>query len=65
MKSEAVLRIVESLGGGWHLARPLRLVPQTLRDRVYDFVAKNRYRWFGKRETCRFPSDADRERFLP
>ena len=65
MKSEAVLRVVECLGGGWRLARPLRLVPQALRDTVYDFVAKNRYRWFGKRETCRLPSDAERERFLP
>lgn len=65
MKSEAVLRVVECLGGGWLLARPLRLVPRILRDTVYDFVAKNRYRWFGKRETCRLPSDTERERFLP
>ncbi len=65
IKSEAVLRVVEALGGGWRLARLLRLVPHALRDSIYDFVANNRYRWFGKRKTCRLPSDRDKERFLP
>ena len=65
VKSEAVLRIVERLGGGWLLVRPLLLVPLALRDSVYDCVAKNRYRWFGKRETCRLPSKTEKERFLP
>ncbi len=65
MKSEAVLRVVECLGGGWTLARTLRLVPRPLRDSVYDYVANNRYRWFGKRETCRLPSREEMDRFLP
>lgn len=63
-KSDAVLRVLEGLGGAWRLARLLRLVPRGLRDSVYDFTARNRYRWFGKRETCRLPSPAERERFL-
>lgn len=65
LKSEAVLRVLEILGGKWALARPLRLVPRVFRDWVYDFVAKNRYRWFGKLETCRLPSPEERDRFLP
>jgi predicted DCC family thiol-disulfide oxidoreductase YuxK len=64
-KSEAVLRIVATLGGIWTLARLLQWVPKTLSDAVYDFVARNRYRWFGKREACRLPSPVERTRFLP
>ncbi len=64
-KSEAALRSLEGLGGPWKLLRPLRFIPVFVRDAVYDFVAKNRYRWFGKRETCRLPTPEERDRFLP
>ncbi|HKP95354.1 MAG TPA: thiol-disulfide oxidoreductase DCC family protein [Fibrobacteria bacterium] len=64
-KSDAALRVLGGLGGPWALARLLLAVPRFLRDAVYDFVARNRYRWFGKRETCRMPSPAERKRFLP
>jgi predicted DCC family thiol-disulfide oxidoreductase YuxK len=40
------------------------LVPKFLRDRVYDFIAANRYKWFGKKESCMIPSDDVRSRFL-
>ena len=64
-RSEAALRTLQGLGGVWSLARVFRLVPRTLRDGVYDFVAKNRYRWFGKRDICRIPAASEKERFLP
>ena len=64
-KSEAALRVVEGLGGKWLFARPLRLIPRPLRDMVYDLVAANRYRWFGRRDSCRVPSSDEQERFLP
>ncbi len=64
IKSDAVLRIFEGLGGGWALLTLLRLVPASGRDFVYDLVASNRYRWFGKRDTCRLPSPEERDRFL-
>jgi predicted DCC family thiol-disulfide oxidoreductase YuxK len=62
--SDAVLAIFDGLGGGWRAAGILRLVPRALRDRLYRWVARNRYRLFGKRETCWLPDPADAERFL-
>jgi predicted DCC family thiol-disulfide oxidoreductase YuxK len=62
--SDAVLRIATRLGGAWRLAAVLRLVPRFLRDRLYRYFARNRYRWFGRRETCIAPTAATRERFL-
>jgi predicted DCC family thiol-disulfide oxidoreductase YuxK len=41
-----------------------RLLPRPLRDTVYDWVAANRYRWFGQRASCRIPTPQERERFL-
>ena len=63
-KSSAVLRIGRSLGGVYSLLYPLILLPRWLRDAVYDFVARNRYRWFGQRESCRVPTPRERGRFL-
>ena len=65
IKSDAVLKILEGLGGGWALLTLLRLVPASGRDFVYDLVAENRYRWFGRRDTCRLPSPEEQRRFLP
>jgi predicted DCC family thiol-disulfide oxidoreductase YuxK len=54
LKSEAVLRLLEGLGGAWKLAALLaRLMPRVARDAVYDVVARNRSRWFGRRTSCR------------
>ena len=64
-KSDAALRVMAGLGGAWRLAMLLRAVPPLLRDAVYDFIARNRYRWFGKREACRMPAPGERARFLP
>ena len=56
--------VLEKLGGAWRAARVLRLLPRRLRDRLYRALARNRYRWFGKRETCYLPPAAEQDRFL-
>jgi predicted DCC family thiol-disulfide oxidoreductase YuxK len=62
--SDAVLAIWSGLGWPWRAAAALRIVPRRLRDPLYRWVARNRYRLFGRRETCWVPSAADRERLL-
>lgn len=65
-KSSAVVRMLWRLGwAGRIMGTALWLIPKPIREWGYDFVAKNRYRWFGKKETCRLPTPAERERFLP
>ncbi len=65
-KSSAVVRILWQLGWLPAIAGTLLwLIPKPVRDRGYGFVARNRYHWFGKNETCRIPSTAERARFLP
>ena len=63
-KSEAGIRIAEGLGLPWSLAAAFRILPRGLRDRLYDRIARNRYRLFGKRDRCYVASEADRSRFL-
>ncbi len=65
-KSKAVFKILFNLGGGWKLlACSLSWIPRTISDTVYDFIARNRYRWFGQRDSCRVPTPEERGRFLP
>lgn len=63
-KSEAVLRALSILGGFWRAISWLRIVPRPIRDSVYDFIARNRYRWFGQLESCRRPEPHWAQRFL-
>ena len=62
--STAALRIVRGLRFPWPLAAALSAIPRPLRDWIYAFVARRRYRWFGKREHCMVPTPALRSRFL-
>ncbi|MES2964058.1 MAG: DCC1-like thiol-disulfide oxidoreductase family protein [Bdellovibrionota bacterium] len=64
-RSTAVLMILRDLGGSWKLISIFFFVPRPLRDLGYRFVAKIRYRVFGKRDTCRLPTAEERERLLP
>lgn len=64
VKSAAVIRIATGLGGRYRLLSPFRHVPEAVRDRVYDFVADNRYRWFGKKDRCMIPSGDVQSRFI-
>ena len=63
-RSTAILRIAAGLGRPWSALRALGIVPRPWRDRVYDFVARRRVNWFGRRDACRRPSASARERFL-
>ncbi len=64
-RSDAVLAILDALGGHWRaLALAGRLLPRPLRDALYRFVAKRRYRWFGKGDACALPSEALRKRMV-
>ncbi len=63
-QSTAVLKILEALGGFWRLVALLRIIPRPLRDFVYNIIAKNRYRWFGKVEECGLMNEEDRKRFI-
>jgi len=64
IKSEATLRIAEGLGGIWRVALVARILPHWLRDKCYDWIARNRYKIFGKRSECRIPTVNDRHKFL-
>ncbi|UCS93119.1 thiol-disulfide oxidoreductase DCC family protein [Echinicola marina] len=63
-KSRAALEIAKKLKGLWPLFYGFIIVPQFLRDPVYDWIAKNRYKWFGKRDTCRLPNEREKRKFL-
>ena len=63
-RSTAALRIARHLNGPWSLLYGLIVVPMPLRDIAYRWVARNRYRWFGKREECPVPDPKDSDRFL-
>ena len=63
-KSTASLRVMNQLPWYWKEAQILRIVPRFLRDAIYDFIAKNRYKWFGKKEQCMIPTPEMRSRFL-
>ncbi len=62
-RSTAALRIARRLPFPWPLLYAAIVVPRPLRDLAYDFVARNRYRWFGKRDSCMMPTPELRARF--
>jgi predicted DCC family thiol-disulfide oxidoreductase YuxK len=64
VRSEASLRTVIGLGGMWGAAAVLLWIPRIVRDTVYEFIARHRYRWFGKVDACRLPTPEERSRFL-
>ena len=63
-RSSAALRIARRLSGLWPLLSVFRIVPRPLRDLAYDWLARHRYRWFGRTEACRLPTPELRTRFL-
>ncbi len=65
VKSDAALRLARALRGPWAWLYPLVYIPRPIRDFVYDIVARNRYAWFGKRESCWLPTPELKTRFLP
>jgi predicted DCC family thiol-disulfide oxidoreductase YuxK len=63
-RSDVPLRIFKKLGGWWAALAVFSVVPKSIRDAVYDWVARNRYRWFGKKDECWLPTPELRARFL-
>ncbi len=64
VRSEAALRIARQLRFPWPLLYGLVVVPRPIRDWAYDIVARNRYRWFGRRDVCMMPGPETQDRFL-
>lgn len=65
-ESQAVIDAFKVIGGPWTLFAIFQILPSPLRDLLYRFIAKNRYKWFGKKdEVCPMPTKAQREKVLP
>lgn len=63
-KSTAVLYILKDLGGAWKCLFPSILIPSCIRDIFYLFISRNRYKFFGKKESCMMPTKEIKERFI-
>ncbi len=63
-KSDAALEIARGLNGLWPAFYIFKIVPSFIRNAVYDLIAKNRYRWFGKQDACMIPTPELKARFL-
>ncbi len=62
--SDVPLEVAKLLGGGWQLFYIFRIIPKGIRNAIYDWVARNRYRWFGRKESCMIPTPDLKSRFL-
>jgi predicted DCC family thiol-disulfide oxidoreductase YuxK len=63
-KSTAALRVCKHLNGAWKFFYLLLVLPRPLRDYLYELIAKHRYKWFGKKESCMIPTEEMKDRFL-
>ena len=63
-KSDAALEVVKTIGGIFSLFYIFKFIPRFIRDAVYDFISKNRIRWFGQSDSCRMPTKKERAVFL-
>lgn len=64
-RSRAAIEIASELGGGWRLLRIFEyILPTSLRDSLYNFIARNRYKWFGRKDQCMIPTPELKAKFL-
>lgn len=63
-KSKAVFEISKELGGLFYFVSLFSILPDSFTNSIYDFVAKNRYKWYGRKESCMIPTDALKLKFL-
>lgn len=63
-KSEAALKIAKELGGIYRAISWFSILPRFLTDSVYDYIAKNRYKWYGKKDACLIPTPELKAKFL-
>jgi predicted DCC family thiol-disulfide oxidoreductase YuxK len=64
LRSTAALKIMNEFSGAWKLTKVFYIIPAFIRDHIYNFIAKNRYRWFGKKDQCRIPTPELKSKFL-
>ena len=63
-KSAAALEIAKNLGGFFHFGTVFKLIPNGLRNLIYDYIARNRYLWYGKKDSCLLPTEEIKSKFL-
>ncbi len=63
-KSSAAIEIANAMGGIFSLSTIFKIIPQFIRNPIYDFVAQNRYKWYGKKDNCMIPTPELRSKFL-
>jgi predicted DCC family thiol-disulfide oxidoreductase YuxK len=63
-KSSAAIQIMKNLGGFWHYGTIFRIIPTGISNKIYDYIAKNRYKWYGKKESCMLPTSELKSKFL-
>lgn len=63
-KSSAAIEIARNLGGFWHFGTVFRIIPTGIRNLLYDYIARNRYKWYGKKESCMMPAPELKIKFL-
>jgi len=64
IKSTAALKVMKVFPGAWKFMQIFTIVPTVIRDVVYNYIAKNRYKWYGKEESCRIPTPELKSKFL-
>tara|TARA_Y100001956_G_scaffold59501_1_gene58942 strand:- start:146 stop:580 length:435 start_codon:yes stop_codon:yes gene_type:complete len=64
IKSDAILSILSDMGGVYHLSKIFYCIPRFIRNYLYDQIANRRYKWFGKRDTCRIPTKNEIHKIL-
>lgn len=63
-KAEAAIRIVKEIGGIYSFLTIFSILPNAILNYIYDYIAKNRYKWYGKKETCLIPTEEQKTKFL-
>lgn len=63
-KSQAAIQISKNLDGFWHFGTIFRIIPTGISNHIYDYIAKNRYKWYGKKESCMMPTFELKSKFL-
>jgi predicted DCC family thiol-disulfide oxidoreductase YuxK len=63
-KSAAAIEIARDLGGFFHFGTIFKIIPNGLRNLLYDYIAKNRYSWYGQKDSCMIPTDEIKSKFL-
>ncbi len=63
-RSTAALRVLKHLGGAWGMLYAFIIIPRFIRDSIYNIIARNRYKWFGKKDECPLPSPETKSKFL-